>query len=93
MLLVIVFAFEILIFTKNNIFIYIFFRHFHSHNSEIYTSDHVHTLRTDVVPKLFLLWIGFMSILHTALMLCVTQIGAISFRLNGAKQFQNRQTF
>ena len=37
--LVIVFTFEIVIFTKSNIFIYVFFRRIYSHNSEIYILD------------------------------------------------------
>ena len=37
--LVIVFTFENVIFTKNNIFIFIFFRRLYSHNSEVYTLD------------------------------------------------------
>ena len=37
--LAIVFTFEIAIFTKNNIFIYIFFQRIYSHNSEVCTLD------------------------------------------------------
>ena len=67
--LVIAFIFEIVIFTKNNIFIYIFFQHIYSHNFEVYTLDHdfmtfrLHTLQIDAVPKQFLLWIGLVSML------------------------------
>ena len=35
----IVLTFEIVIFTKNNIFIYIFFQHIYSHNSQVYILD------------------------------------------------------
>ena len=37
--LAIVFSSEIEIFAKNNILIYIFFRHIYSQNSEVYTLD------------------------------------------------------
>ena len=43
--LVIVFTFEIYVFTKNNILIYLFFRWIYSHSSEVYTLDkHSYTL-------------------------------------------------
>ena len=57
--------------------IYIFFQCIYSHSSEVYTLDHVPTLRIDAIPK----WIFVADKLpvHTALMLsaCVTEIGAI----------------
>ena len=50
---------------------YIFFRRFYSHNSEVYTLDHVHTLQVDTVA-------ADRPCVHTALMLSLTQIGATS---------------
>ena len=51
--------------------IHIFFQRFYSHNSEVYTLDHVYTLRIDAVAVDRLC-------VPTALMLSVAQIGAIS---------------
>ena len=48
---------------KKKEFIYIFFRCFYSHNFEVYTLDHVYTLRIDAVPRRFLLRINFLFIL------------------------------
>ena len=68
--LVIVFTLEIVIFTKNNIFIYIFFRHIFSHNSEVYTLAQVHTLRIDSHSEM--IFVTDRLRVHNALMLSVT---------------------
>ena len=61
---------EIVIFTKNNIFIYIFFRYIYSHNSEVYTLAYVHTLRIDGHSEM--IFVADRLRVHNALMLSVT---------------------